>query len=136
MGDNESMWRMVLWSYGLYVFFLDALTYLLLIINWILDGGGLFLYIFLSMATTDDQNRPNNKQNLRTKKIYQRPKMYISCLFTETRRYGPLRGPTSSFGLWPLAEGSFCPSGKKRPYYPVLANFRPSLVSSSNLSNF
>ena len=34
------------------------------------------------------------------------------------------------------AEGFFCPLGKKRPYYAVLANFRPSVVSSSNRSNF
>ena len=56
----------------------------------------------------------------------------------ETRRYGPLCGPTSSScgGLRPSSEGFFCPSGKKRPYYAVLANFRPSLVSSSDLSNF
>ena len=55
-----------------------------------------------------------------------------------TRRYGTLRRPTSSScgGLRPSAEGFFGPSGKKRPYYTVLANFRPSLVSSSNLSNF
>ena len=32
-----------------------------------------------------------------------------------TRRYGPLRGPTSSSykGLLPSAEGFFCPLGKK-----------------------
>ena len=55
-----------------------------------------------------------------------------------TRRYGPLRGPTSSSGggLRPSVEGFFCPSGQKIPYYAVLANFRPSLVSSSTLSNF
>ena len=44
-----------------------------------------------------------------------------SCI--ATRRYGPLRRPTSSScgGLWPSAVGFFCPSGKKRAYYAVLA---------------
>ena len=55
-----------------------------------------------------------------------------------TRRYGPLRGPTSSScgGLQPLAEGFFCPLGKKRAYYAVLAHFCQFFVSSSNLGNF
>ena len=47
--------------------------------------------------------------------------------FTMTRRYGPLHGPTSSScgGFHPSAEASFCPLGKKRPYYAVLAHFWP-----------
>ena len=36
-------------------------------------------------------------------------------------------------GLWPSAEGFFCPSAKKRSYYDVLAHFRQFLVFSSNL---
>ena len=49
---------------------------------------------------------------------------------TGTRRYGPLRGPTSSScgGLRPLAEAFFALSGKKRAFYAVL-------VSSSNHGN-
>ena len=45
-----------------------------------------------------------------------------------TRRYGPLRGPTSSScgGLWPSALRA-----KKRAYYAVLANFKPFLVETS-----
>ena len=51
----------------------------------------------------------------------------------DTRRYGPLRGPTSSScgGL-----RLFCPSGKKRAYYAALAHFWHVLVSNSNLGNF
>ena len=44
------------------------------------------------------------------------------CTFNFTRRYGPLRGPTSF--------------GQQKAYYAVLANFRQFLVFSSNLSNF
>ena len=45
-----------------------------------------------------------------------------------------LRGPTSSScqGLWPLAGFFFCPLGKIRAYYAVLAHFCQLLVSSSN----
>ena len=55
-----------------------------------------------------------------------------------TKRYGPLRGPTSSScgGIRPSADGFFCPSGKKRAYYAVLAHFWHFFVSSSNLGNF
>ena len=55
--------------------------------------------------------------------------------FKFTRRYGPLRGPTSSScgGLWPSV---FLPFDKKRGYYAVLAHFWHLLVSSSNLGNF
>ena len=55
-----------------------------------------------------------------------------------TRRYSPLRG--LYFQLLRRASASgrgfFCPSGKKRAFYAVLAYFRPFLVFSSNLSNF
>ena len=52
-------------------------------------------------------------------------KYIIVTPLTTTRRYGPLRGPTSSScgGLRP--RGFFCPPGKKRTYYAVLASFRP-----------
>ena len=65
------------------------------------------------------------------------PHLYIVFLWT-TRRYSPLRGLTSIScgGLRPSAEGFFCPSGKKRAYYTVLAHFWQFLVSSSNLGNF
>ena len=55
-----------------------------------------------------------------------------------TRRYGPLCGPTSSScgGLRPSTKVFFGPLGKKKPYYAVLANFRPFLVSGSNLGIF
>ena len=65
---------------------------------------------------------------------------HILTPFKSTRRYGPLRGPTSSFGR---GRGFFCPSAKKRPYYAVLARFGNfwcpvvTLVNfSSKLSNF
>ena len=52
-----------------------------------------------------------------------------------TKRYGRLRGPTSSFcrGLWPRF---FCPLGEKMAHLAVFAHFRPFLVLSSNLINF
>ena len=45
--------------------------------------------------------------------------------FIKTRRYGQLRGLTSSScgGLRPSAEAFFCPLGKQTAYYDVLANF-------------
>ena len=66
---------------------------------------------------------------------YLKYQLMIYLVFSNTRSYGPLSGPTSSSsgGLWPLSEGLFCPSGKKIQYYAVFANFRPFLVSSSNL---
>ena len=44
--------------------------------------------------------------------------------FSETRRCGPLRGPSSSScgGLWPSAEAFFCPSRKKKSFMSVLAH--------------
>ena len=35
-----------------------------------------------------------------------------------------------------ITRGFFCPSGKKRAFYAVLAYFRQFMVFSSNLSNF
>ena len=50
----------------------------------------------------------------------------------DTARYaGLLLAPPEGFG-----RGFFCPSGKKRAYYAVLAHFWHFLVSSSNLGNF
>ena len=50
----------------------------------------------------------------------------------DTARYaGLLLAPAEGFG-----RGYFCPSGKKRAYYAVLAHFWRFLVSSSNLGNF
>ena len=51
-----------------------------------------------------------------------------------TKRYGPLRGPSSSScgGLRPLAEAFFA----RRAYYTVLAHFWHFLVSRNNLGNF
>ena len=50
----------------------------------------------------------------------------------DTARYaGLLLAPAEGFG-----RGFFCPSGKKRAYYAVLAHFWHFLVSSSNLGNF
>ena len=59
----------------------------------------------------------------------------LKSIFSTTRRYGPLRGPTSSScgGLRPRL---FLPFGQKRAYYAVLAHFWHFLVSSSNLGNF
>ena len=65
--------------------------------------------------------------------------------FTSNRRYGPIRGPTSSSfgGLWPLAECFFCPSGKKDLImlsWQILGHFWCPVVTmvtfSSNLTNF
>ena len=51
-----------------------------------------------------------------------------SALKRSTRRYFPLRGPTSIF-----CRGFF---GQQKKTYAVLGNFRPFLVFSSNLGNF
>ena len=56
-----------------------------------------------------------------------------------TRRYGPLRGPTSSSceGLRTLSEAFFGLRAKKeRAYYAVLALYWRFLVSSSNPGKF
>ena len=58
--------------------------------------------------------------------------------------YNVLEDTSSSCrGLRPLAEGFFCPKGKKRAYYAVLAHFWQLLCPvvtlvtfSSNLGNF
>ena len=50
---------------------------------------------------------------------------YFGTFFINTRGYSP-----------PSAESFICPLGKKRPNFAVLANFRPFLVSGSNLSDF
>ena len=53
-------------------------------------------------------------------------------ILEDTSRYaGLLLAPAEGFG-----RGFFCPLGKKRAYYAVLAHFRPFLVSSSNLGKF
>ena len=48
-------------------------------------------------------------------------------IFNTTRRYGSLRGPTSSScgGLWPWLRAFFCPLGKKDPiiiFWPILGH--------------
>ena len=57
---------------------------------------------------------------------------------TTTRRYGPLRGPTSGScrGLQPAAEAFFALWAQQKPYYAVLDNFWQFLVFSSSLGNF
>ena len=74
----------------------------------------------------------------------------IVCLIRETLRlkmhtkyeFLPLLEITASYAgllLVPaegFGRGFFCPSGKKRAYYAVLAHFWQFLVSSSNISNF
>ena len=57
---------------------------------------------------------------------------------TTTRRYCPLRGPTSGScrGLQPSAEAFFALWAQKRAYYAVFTHFWHFLVSSSNLGNF
>ena len=62
----------------------------------------------------------NNKQPLA-------PLLPTKLILRRTRRYGPLRGPTSSScgGLWPLAEAFFCPSGQKKS---LLCCFGPFLA--------
>ena len=64
----------------------------------------------------------------------------MTIIFNElmtTRRYGPLRGPTSSSceGLHPLAEVIFALRAKNK-IIMLFVNFQAILVSSSNLSNF
>ena len=60
-----------------------------------------------------------------------------------TRRYGPLRGPTSSSRgmLWPLDEALFWPfEEEKNLFYAVFAHFwfpvETLVTFSSNHSNF
>ena len=62
------------------------------------------------------------------------PSWNLACTIMSTRRYGPLRGPTSSScgGLRPRL---FCPLGKERAFYAVLAHFWRFLVSSSSRGN-
>ena len=55
----------------------------------------------------------------------------INALEDTARYAGLLLAPAEGFG-----RGFFFPSGKKRAYYAVLANFWQFLVSSSNLGNF
>ena len=71
----------------------------------------------------------HKQQEVHLNKFYH---CFLYSLFL-TRRYGPLRGPTSSScgGLRPRIF-----SGKKRAYYAVLALFWQFLVSSSNLGTF
>ena len=53
-------------------------------------------------------------------------------ILEDTARYaGLLLAPVEGFG-----RGFFCPSGKKRAYYAVLAHFWQFLVSNSSLGNF
>ena len=52
----------------------------------------------------------------------------FSFVFIVTRRYGPLRGPTSS-----ICGGQ--KKSKTRGYYALLAHFWQFLVSSSNRGN-
>ena len=56
-----------------------------------------------------------------------------NCTFKITRRYDLLLAPAEGFDQ---GRGFFCPSGKKRPYYGVLAHVWPFLVSSSKLGKF
>ena len=49
------------------------------------------------------------------------------------RYAGQLLAPAEGLAF---GRGFFCPLGKKRAYYAVLAHFRPLLVFSSNLTNF
>ena len=66
-----------------------------------------------------------------------RVSLSVKKKYIYTRRYGPLRWPTSNScgGLQPLAE-AFLPFGQQKAYYAVLTNFWQFLVSSSNLGNF
>ena len=63
-------------------------------------------------------------------------------LFKGTRRYGLLRGPTSSScgGLWPSAEAFFALRARKELFWPIFGIFWCPVVTlvtfSSNLSNF
>ena len=53
----------------------------------------------------------------------------------DTARYaGLLLAPAEGFNLWPRT--SFALWAKQKPNFSVLANFRPFLVSSSNLVCF
>ena len=59
---------------------------------------------------------------------------YFNYILEDTARYaGLLLAPAEGFSLRPRA---FFPlRAKQKPYYAVLANFRPFLVSSSNRGN-
>ena len=71
--------------------------------------------------------------------------MHINHIFIDTKRYGPLRGPTSSScgGLRPSAEAFFALRAKKELimlFWPIFGDFWCPVVTvvtfSSNLSNF
>ena len=61
---------------------------------------------------------------------YLRYQLMIYLVFSNTRSYGPLCGPTSSScslaaGLWPSARGIFGPLGKKdsiMQFWPILGH--------------
>ena len=67
----------------------------------------------------------------------------LTRLIITTRRYGPLRGPTSSFAEG-FGRGFFCPSGKQKKlimlFWPIFGNFWCPVVNlvtfGSNPSNF
>ena len=50
----------------------------------------------------------------------------VNWIITITRRYGPLGGPTFSScrGLWPTADGFFCPLGKKNRFWCCFDQFK------------
>ena len=64
--------------------------------------------------------------------------MFVVCCLLDiqedTARYaGLLLASAEGFGR---GRGFFCPSGKKKGFCALLANFWQVLVSSSNLGNF
>ena len=66
------------------------------------------------------------------------PEIVETLFFLVIRRYGQLRGPTSSScgGLWPLAEGFFALRAKKWLFMLSWGNLRPFFVFSRNYSSF
>ena len=85
-----------------------------------------FIYMFVQILS--DLPLMSDSQ-LKTTQTY----IYFFFISIEdTARYaGLFLAPGEGFG-----RGFFCPSRKKRAYYAALANFRPFLLSSSNLGNF
>ena len=65
---------------------------------------------------------------------------FCGLVFMKTRRYGPLRGPTSSScgGLWPLAEAFFALWAKKELFmlfWPIFGNFWCPVVTMVTFSS-
>ena len=64
-------------------------------------------------------------------------KLKLKTILVNTRRYGPLRGPTSSScgGLWPSAEAFFALHAVIMLFWPIFGNFWCPVVTLVTLSS-